>query len=253
VPALIVAPASPVRLGAANRALERAGIPWRLGAARRDESVVRGTRVDGATTALRYQLVPQQAAVAETLASAGREPWIVAGPRFVLVASPLTPDATTLPIRASFIPWLAETLGERLVGEPGHVLYAAPGAALRRPQWADAVETPSGARELLADERIRAPDRPGTYFLTAGARRVGAIAVNPEPAESVLDRLSAEELRARFRARRISVAPTPEGWASEAFRSAAGRPLTAPLLLLALLTLAVEGFVAGAGGTRKAA
>jgi aerotolerance regulator-like protein len=253
LPALVVAPTSPVRLGAANRALERAGIPWRFGPARRDDSVVRGARIDGVTTTLRYPLLPQAGAVAETLAAAGRDPWVVAGPRFVLVGSPLTPDATTLPIRASFVPWLAETVSERLAGEPGHVLDAVPGAALERPQWADALETPSGAREGLTGETMRAPDRAGTYFLSLGARRVGAIAVNPEPEESALERLSADELRTRLRARRTVVAATPATWASDAFRSAARRPLVTPLLMLALLALAAEGLAAGAGGTRKAA
>jgi hypothetical protein len=253
LPALALAPASPVRVGAANRALERAGIPWRFGPPRRDESAVRGARVDGATTTLRYQLVPQAGAVAETLATAGRDPWIVAGPRFVLVGSPLTPDATTLPIRASFVPWLAETLGERLVGEPGHVLQAVPGGTLRRPPWADAVETLSGARETLTGETMRAPVRTGTYFLSMGARRVGAIVVNAEPDESVLERLTASELRARLRARRTVVAASAAAWTSEAFRSAARRSLAAPLLVIALLVLAAEGLVAGAGGARRAA
>ena len=253
LPALAVAPATPVRIGAANRALERAGIPWRFGQARRDESGVRGPRVEGATTTLRYQLVPQAGAAADTLATAGRDAWIVAGPRFVLVGSPLTPDATTLPIRASFVPWLAETLGERLTGEPGHVLHAVPGGTLRRPQWADAIETPSGAREGLTGETMRGPERTGTYFLSMGVRRVGAIVVNAEPDESVLERLGADELGARLRARRTVVAATPAAWASEAFRSAARRSLTAPLLMLALLALAAEGLVAGAGGTRRAA
>ena len=253
LPALIVAPANPVRLGAANRALERAGIPWRFGAGRREDSAVRGARIEGATTTLRYPLVPQAGAVAETLATAGRDPWIVAGSRFVLVGSPLMPEATTLPIRASFVPWLAETISERLAGEPGQVLDAAPGAALRRPQWADALETASGAREGLTGETMRAPDRAGAYFLSLGTRRVGAIVVNAEPDESALERLRADELRARLRAQRTVVAATPATWASEAFRSAARRPLAAPLLVLALLALAAEGVAAGAGGTRKAA
>ena len=34
LPALITAPTDPVRLGAANRALERAGVPWRFGTRR---------------------------------------------------------------------------------------------------------------------------------------------------------------------------------------------------------------------------
>jgi hypothetical protein len=253
LPALVVAPASPVRLGAANRALERAGIPWRFGQPSRDDVVIRGPRIEGATTMLRYPLLPQAGAVAETLATAARDPWIVAGPRFVLVGSPLTADATTLPIRASFVPWLAETVSERLAGEPGHVLRAIPGGALRRPPWADALETASGAREGLGGETMRAPERAGTYFLSLGARRVGAIVVNPEPEESTLERLSADELRARLRSRRTVVAATPGTWASEAFHSAARRPLVTPLLMLALLALAAEGLAAGSSGTRKAA
>jgi hypothetical protein len=253
LPALIAAPANGVRVGAANRALERAGVPWRFGPARRDEAAVRGSRAEGSTTTLRYQLVSQPGAAAETLATSGRDPWIVAGPRYVLVGSPLAPDATTLPVRASFVPWLAETIGERLVGEPGHLLYAAPGATLARPTWADAVEMTTGGREALAGETMTAPDRAGTYFLAMGARRVGAIAVNAEPSESALERLSSDELRGRLRARATLAASSPAEWAQEAFRSAARRPLAAPLLVLALLALAAEGLVAGAGGARKAA
>jgi hypothetical protein len=253
LPALILPPVSGVRLGAANRALERAGVPWRFAAARRDAAAIRGSRADGSTALLRYQLLPQPGAAAETLATSGREPWIVAGSRFVLVGSPLTPDATTLPVRASFVPWLAETIGERLVGEPGHVLYAAPGATLPRPGWADAIELPSGGREALAGETMRAPDVAGTFFLTMGARRVGAVAVNAEPPESALERLSPSELRTRVRARSTVAASSPDEWAQEAFRSAARRPLAAPLLALALLALAAEGLVAGAGGTRRVA
>ena len=42
LPALLFAPADPVRVGAANRPLERMGIPWRFGAVRRGEVAARG-------------------------------------------------------------------------------------------------------------------------------------------------------------------------------------------------------------------
>ena len=83
LPALIIAPLDPVRLGAANRALERAAIPWRFGARRAGESTVRGAALDGVSTSLRYDLVAQTGAVAETLAVVGRDAWVVAGPRYV--------------------------------------------------------------------------------------------------------------------------------------------------------------------------
>src|SRR5690606_15701809 len=116
-----------------------------------------------------------------------------AGPGYVIAASPLTPDATTLPVRASFVPWLGGVLTERLVGEPGQVIEAAPGTQLARPRWADAIQTAEGARTPLA-ELLDVPTRAGTYFLTRGDRRVGAVVVNPSADESQLDRLTPAEL-----------------------------------------------------------
>ena len=121
LPALLIAPADPVKLGAANRALERLGIPWRFGAAVRGESVVRAadsTRaLDGVTVLTRYALSRVAGAPGgdrvDTLATAGGAPWIVAGPRYVLVASPLAPPATTFPLHATFVPWLDDMLSQR--------------------------------------------------------------------------------------------------------------------------------------------
>ena len=178
--------------GAANRALERLGIPWRFGARRSGEATARGLELDGVTSVARYELVAQTGAVADTLASVGRDAWIVAGARYVIVGSPISPDATNLPIRASFVPWLGGVLTERLVGEPGQVLTAEPGAHLSRPRWADGIETADGQRTPIGDA-LDVPDRTGTYFLTLNGRRVGALVVAPPPGESVLDRYSARE------------------------------------------------------------
>src|SRR5581483_11180890 len=127
LPALILAPSDPVKLGAANRALERAGIPWRFGARRSGETSAKGPDFDGVSSTLRYDLVAQAGAAAETLAVVGKDAWVVAGPRYVIVASPLVPEATNLPIRANFVPWLGSVLTSRLVGEPGQVIDASPG------------------------------------------------------------------------------------------------------------------------------
>ena len=245
IPALIVAPTDPVKLGAANRALERAGIPWRFGTRRSGDVVVRGTGFDGVTVSDRYDLVAQTGAAAETLAVVGRDAWIVAGPRYVIVGSPLTADATNLPIRATFVPWLGTIMTERLVGEPGAVLEAEPGARLPRPRWADAMETPEGQRTSLA-EVVDVPTRAGTYFLTRANRRVGAIVVNASANESSLERFSANELRDRVRSERTLVATDASNWATQAFRSAARRSLIEPALIVALLLLVIEAIVIGA-------
>jgi hypothetical protein len=251
LPALITPPADPVRLGAANRALERLSIPWRFGARRAGESAVRGAGFDGVTATVRYDLVAQAGATAETLAVVGRDAWIVAGPRYVLSGSPFTADATNFPVRASFVPWLGDVLTERLVGEPGQVIAADPGAHLPRPRWADAIEGADGQRTALG-ESLDAPTRAGTYFLTLGERRVGAVVVNPPPGESVLDRYTASELRNRLHTDRTLVAPNPAAWVSMAFRAAARRSLIGPALLAALILLVIEAIIIGTRGRQVA-
>jgi hypothetical protein len=251
LPALMTAPVDPVKIGAANRALERDGIPWRFGERRTGEASVRGTGFDGVTTSVRYDLVAQAGAAAETLAVVGRDPWIIAGPRYVIIGSPLAPDATNFPVRASFVPWLGTMLTERLVGEPGQVIVATPGAQLPRPRWADAMETSAGQRTPLGDV-LDVPIRAGAYFLTRGERRVGAVVVNAPPTESVLDRYTPNELRGRLQPGRTLVTTNPTTWQATAFRGASRRSLIEPALLLALLMLVVEAVVIGARGRRAA-
>ena len=251
LPALITAPTDPVRVGVANRALERAGIPWRFGTRRTGTSPVRGAGFDGVDAMTRYDLVAQAGAAADTLAVVGRDAWIIAGPRYVIVGSPLTADATTLPVRAMFVPWIGDVLTERLVGEPGQILTAVPGAPLARPRWADAIEGVDGQRTSLG-ETLTAPDRPGVYFLTRANHRVGAVVVNPPPGESDLARFSADELRDRLRAGRTIATVNARDWTSMAFRSAARRSLVLPALFIALVLLVVEAVVIRARTQRPA-
>ena len=254
LPAFITAPTDPVRIGTANRALARAGIPWRFGTRRTGDETARGSggTFNGVKVSARYDLIAQPAASADTLAVIGRDAWIVAGPRYVLVASPLTPEATNLPVRASFVPWVGAVLTERLAGEPGQAIAAEAGARIARPQWADAIEAGDGRRMPLG-EFLDVPARVGTYFLTRANRRVGAVVVNPPPEESVLDRFTAGELRRRLRASRTVIAPDAASWPSMAFRAVARRSLVEPALVIALLMLIIESMALGARNRSRSA
>ena len=84
LPAMLFPPSDAVKLGAANRSLERLGIPWRFGAPGRETSIAHGEQMQSVSVMSRYQLVPRGAPDAETLAVVGRDPWIVAGPGYVL-------------------------------------------------------------------------------------------------------------------------------------------------------------------------
>lgn len=249
LPALLIAPADPIKLGAANRALERLGIPWRLGAARHGETAVRGAPgapvpLSDVTATVRYPLARQPGARSDTLATAAGEPWIVSGPGYVLIASPLAPDATTFPVRAAFVPWLGDVLSQRLSADAGTVTAAAPGAMVARPTGADALELPDGDRTPLPDDSLAAPARPGAYFFVHGTTRLGALVVNPEPSESDLHRLDDAALAARLRARHVTTAENGARFAGAVFATAPRRPLAAPLFALALVALVAESAMA---------
>jgi hypothetical protein len=252
IPALLVPPSDPVRLGAANRSLERLGIPWRFGAPRRESSIARGDLVQGesggVSVTMRYQLVPRGVPDAETLAVVGREPWIVSGPRYVLIGSPLVPEATSFPVSASFLPWLGDVLAARLHAEPGSVRSVAPGMRLARPTGVDALESATGGRLALDGATLEAPTSAGTYFLVEGSRRVGALVVNPEIAESRLERWTATELPDRVASAGVRAVRERDEWVSQAFSGAARRSLVVPLLVALLVVLGVETIAATTGG-----
>ena len=253
LPALIAAPLDPVRVGAANRALERAGVPWRFGAPLRgdvgvasDDSLL-ASRTGGVTAPLRYPLVRAGSATADTLARVGREPWIVSGPGYVIVASPLDPAGTSLPVRASFVPWVAQVLAGRLAGEPGAMVRAAPLARVALPAGADELELPDGATVPARGDSISAPGAPGVYLVRRAARRIGALVVNVEPEESELRRLARGELAGRLEARAVTVNEDEQRFVASAFGAGARRPLTGWCLGVALAALLAETLVAARG------
>ena len=154
-------------------------MPWRFGAAQHGESVVRAadsTRaLEGVTTIVRYALARASGAErTDTIATAGGAPWIVAGPRYVLVASPLAPPATTFPLHASFVPWLDDMLSQRLSGEGGIPREVAPGERIARPRGADALELPEGGAMTLGGDTLTAPARARHVLLPARHRRAWA-------------------------------------------------------------------------------
>jgi hypothetical protein len=178
----------------------------------------------------------------------------VAGPDYVLIASPMNPDATALPIRAPFLPWLSNLLSQRLTREGANLVHADPGSPIRLPAGVTGFE---GDSQVFAPgAAATAPTRAGVFFLRRGEERVGALVVNPEREESRLDRLGAPELRARLRARDVVVSADPADVPRSAFDPSAQRPLQAMLLLLALACLVAEMIVvrrAEPRGLRRAA
>src|SRR5690606_10832205 len=141
-PAVLFAPADPLDLGAANRALAQAGIPWRFGARREGPAPLRGAGVDGATARGWLALDPLPDAHADT--RAGSDAWAVAGDDYVLVGSAADDRATDLTVRAAFVPWLDMLVSERLAGGDERAQDVAAASTLTVPTGVTALELPSG-------------------------------------------------------------------------------------------------------------
>jgi len=243
LPALIVPPVDPVRIGAANRELARLGIPWRFGSLDRSPAVARGGRLDGVAVSERYRLTAEGTGATDTLATAGGEPWVVAGAGYVLIASRLDPAATQLPVRAPFVPWLADMLALRLAAPAGDVgvpIDALPGRPIHLPAGAETLESASGSRRTVTAEVMDAPEERGVWFVLRGGRRIGAVVVDAPPEESDLTRWPANALAARLGGGRARATSSASTWVGETFASGSSRPAATPLLVLALLLLAAE-------------
>jgi len=262
-PGLIFAPADPLRLPDANRALERAGIPWRFGARREGPAPLRGAGLDGAVARRWYPLVAitgsttatTQGGAAgapagtsmDTVARVGGEPWAVAGDGYVLVASAAEAEATDLTVRAAFVPWLDALLTQRLASGTGAARDATPGASVRVPSGADGLESPTGVvLPVTAGQTIDAPWTAGVHFWRRGDERAGALVVNGEAAESDLTRAQPAELAQRLGG---TLADGGTSLGREAFSAGGRRALDRTFLALALLLLIAEALVARRGLT----
>ncbi len=276
LPVLLTAPRDPVRIGEANRTLTRLGIPWRFGAIARNLVLARAASSDGApldTTAasvsvfegtpvrLRYPLVyspggnlaangANAPTMPDTLATAGGSAWAVAGDGYVLIGSPLEPDATELPLRAAFVPWVLEALSRRL-GEDGRLIDAVPGEQLTGLRGVTGLEGPDGKVVGTNSDRLTVPNTAGVYYLRRQAARIGALVVNPEPEESDVVGMgqgaadsAVAVMRTHVVGRDVTPATSVSAWRRLVFDRAAGHGLLLPLVALALAALLAEAWLA---------
>jgi len=253
-------------VGDANRNLERLNIPWRFGALARDTVLARmnaqlahtaaDSALEGAKVMQRYPLVPASVsggangavAHADTLATAGNSPWAVAGAGYVILASPVLPTATDLPLRPAFVPWLFGVVAMRL-GDDGQLIQAVPGQRLALPASATALEMPDGTVNAAAARTGLAPTEPGVYLLRRDALVTGALVVNAEREESDLTLATDRSLLARINGDEVSTATTATAWRSSILDQTAGRSLAWPLILLALLALIAESWLSRMSAT----
>lgn len=243
-PVLAFAPVDPVRAGAANRALAAAGIPWKFGEARREEATVRGGELDGIAVRMRYAMTPTGASIVDTLATAEGDPWIVAGEGYVLVASPLDPSATNLPVSAPLLPWIESIIARYLLADGGRVVSASPLASVSVPLGVDELVGTEQPPIAVQGRNVRAPGRAGVYWMRRAGSVVGALVVNPEPSESDLTPLDSAGLASHIAGPETAVIRPDDSVAGTVFSTAARRPLAGVLLAILAVLFILESLVA---------
>lgn len=264
--AVVIAPTAATELPAVNRRLAEAGIPWRFapptgGGESRLETEGLDDEILASLEDVRirevYELRPEGEADHSPLITLrdGRV-WaargeLADGRRYILVASPLSTQATTLPTSPALILLLDRLTGVWAADSPPRT-EVAPGSTITIPAGATAVALPDGTNHQVAPGAgYRVPARPGIYQVLAGERVIDAFAVNPDPAESDLTRLDDRGLRAALPGWRTERVNDPGAWADTIFRQRLGREVWRPLLLAALAFLLLEGLVAASGAGRS--
>jgi hypothetical protein len=222
-----------------------------------DTSSISARAFDGTPVRTRYplQYSPGSGAAAptgapDTIATAGGAPWVVAGEGYVLLGSPVDPEATDLPLDAAFVPWLLEALARRL-GDDGRLIEASPGQVVSGLRDLTGLEAPDGTVSPLASDRLTVPTQAGVYFLRRQETRAGALVVNGEPSESEFAAAATATaapnaaVAALVTGRDVVTATDGTKWQEAVFSRAAGQALLLPLVALALAALLAEAYVSG--------
>jgi Aerotolerance regulator N-terminal/von Willebrand factor type A domain len=257
--ALITPPADPTRLPALNRRLAQAGVPWRFDASTpRGEATLAGRALPDALADVkiraRYGLsltADPGPAPTRTLAETPEGPWAIegttpAGGSYLLIASPLDVASSSLPVSTGlvrFIDWA--TSGWAGAGRISTA--STTGDRLDAPRGATRVRLPSGdLREIDGTRTVSRTGRAGFYTFLADDSVVEVAALNPPVAESRLEPLARSLIESTVGGRVVMVR-RDAGWRRAVFRSRRGPELWWPLLLAALLLLAVEIRLAASG------
>ena len=262
---VILPPVSPTELAAVNRRLADAGVAWRYDAPTSGEARFAAEQPDPLLRALPDARVRQLFPLtrnggAETDSVLIRlddgSPWAVRGTRanggtYVLLGSPLTAEASTLPTSAVMLPLLdritsawSSSEAPRTDAVPGQEIALAPGTQV--------VERPDGTRDdVTGATSYRFGGEPGVYRLVRDDSTLAAFAVNPPAEESDLGRLEESDLETLLPDWSVHAATSAGAWRRAVFRERLGRELWRPLLIALLLVLAAETLLAASGRVRR--
>ncbi|MGH7480953.1 MAG: hypothetical protein ACRELV_02270, partial [Longimicrobiales bacterium] len=265
---VVIPPASSVELPAANRRLAAAGIPWRFGpsagagvATLDPASLPPGLRgaLAEARLAVAHPLEPTDVAARDDsvhVRLSGGDAWAVAGwtagGRYVVLASPLTPEASTLPTGTALVPLLDHAVGAWSATTPP-TREVIVGETIALDDAARSVDRPDGDVEVVEGGATYRPRARGVYRVSAADSLIEIFAANPPAAETPLARFDADLLEARLDGWDFETVSDAEDWREAIFAARLGHELWPWLLAAALALLMVEAAVAAGGRARAPA
>jgi Aerotolerance regulator N-terminal len=265
---VVLPPDSVLELPATNRRLAGAGIPWRFETMEaagessfglHDEPDPTLRSLQDVRLSLVYRIEPEGSATADSvlLRLSDGTPWAIRGTRpdgsrYVLLASPFSESASTLPTSPALVPLLDRILASWVLTRAS-IDEARPGEQIGLPPDATAVQAPDSSIEP-ASGAFRFGDVAGIYRLLAGDSVIGVVAVNPPPLESDLRRATVRQFRDALADAELITVDRAQQWPDRIFRQRVGREIWRTLALFALVLLVLESLVAatGLGSERRA-
>lgn len=253
---ILIPPVDPVALPRFNRLLGRLGTPWRLSAqgAEGDLSLQATEGLPGGERILvsaRYELIRGGAVGDSTLVrTSDGQPWLVrgevSGHPVLLLASPLDPSNTTLPVDAAMVPFLEAVLFRWTALGTGSPPVIPAGGTVWLDADADSVRTPDGEVVRVDGGAPYVPLRAGIHRAFGGGE-VALIAASVPGSESDPTSVDDATVKRLLGAHEVRVARSDAEWNDVMFSWRRGASVTPLALVLALLLAVAETVLATPG------
>lgn len=251
---VLIPPMDLTDLPAFQQRLAALGVPWRLVVQPTSGSIVLDDPPDvaglpGVRISMAYSLVRQAAPATAVdsvlIRTADGAPWLIRGRSgnrvFLLLASPIHPDATDLPTGVAMIPFMEHMLLRWIRPDAGPTWSSDAGRMLTLPARAEEIISPAGDTLRVEGGAPWTPHRAGTWTVrVAGAEehvnlRLG---VNVPAFESETRPYTDADLAAALAGTRVQTVARLAAWPTDVFTARRGAEAT-PWLLGAILLLAL--------------
>src|SRR5690606_27100092 len=148
-------------------------------------------------------------------------PWAVRGTRagggtYLLLATPLGTDASSIPTSPAMLP-LVDRLTGAWSAASAEAPTAAPGGSIVLPADAQVVVLPDDTEEPVGGSSSYRLTGPAGVYRVIGARDTLVFAVNPPASESDLTRLDADEMRGWLAGADVETVDRIDGWAGAVY------------------------------------